>query len=1097
MHTARATANVVCSRPPSSPPDDRSATIHPQSPTIPGYFATAALSPGDVVAGRYRIEAMVGVGGMGVVYRALDEELRVEVALKLLRPEFAARPDAFERFRQELLLSRQVSSPHVVRIHDLVADGERRLISMDFVPGRSLEQRLDAEGALGEKEALAIVRQLALGLAAAHDSGIVHRDLKPGNVLLRPDGHACISDFGVARRAAEHRMTATGMLVGTPDYVSPEQARGEDVGPRSDLYALGLILYEMLVGERAFAGATPAESLARRQHAAPPPVRQVRPELSPWVDRLLARLLDPKPSRRFRDARDVVAAIDAEHVRWRPSWPRWGTPALAAAGVATVAALVALGVRPDGATLPPRDALVVLPFVSAEAHRDLAEAYGALLVSDLLAADVGVVDRRRTLGALHRLGYDAGAAARHADRLFAELDASQLLSGAFEVRDDLLRLELSHQRADGSVRTAASEWVSVEAMPAAMDALAEQLDLADLRDRPGTPMPTDRRALEAFGRGLLASNEPEAMPHFAEAVTLEPRFVAAWWKYLQLARRLLPGAEVERLVDAARSALRGVRGRDAERARALMALIEGDPQTAIERLAPLAAADPDDHHTRLLHAEALETAGRHAEAGAELDALVATDPQNGEAWLLLGQNAIRAGEGQRAIDDYLTPARLAFNRLDHARGEADVVNALGLAFDLIGDPTRAAAHFREAAALRLRLGDARGAAGSLRNVAWVDAVGGRHAEAAATLAEARRLASAMDDPALEADIATDAGLMSEERGLWAKALEHYREALSMRRALGQLEGIGEASLNLGFALVQTGSFTDARSLFEEAERISTGTGDRIGRVRSLHALASLDLRADALDAAAVRIGEAMHLATETNLVPVRAVLHVEQSRIARRGGDLALARRELRTAETLFEQGGDARGLAQVRLELAQVHLDAADPDAADAVLQVFNFAEPQSEEQRALLEVRRGEVARQRGETAEAGRRAEAALGRAMQSGSLPARIESRLLLARLRAGAATLRALDDDLARFPAGEYAFERRLVEIALGARGASAYSAQDTTTALARHRSREPALHEAGVLAMERAGDAAGAAQARARRDAALMTIRRGLEAATP
>ena len=339
-------------------------------------------------------------------------------------------------------------------------------------------------------------------------------------------------------------------------------------------------------------------------------------------------------------------------------------------------------------------------------------------------------------------------------------------------------------------------------MPAALDSLANQLDLANLRDRPGTPMPTNKRALEAFGTGLMATNEAEAMPHFAEAVTLEPRFVAAWWKYLQLARRLLPGTEVERLVDAARSALRGVRGRDAERARGLMALIEGDAQTAIERLAPLSADDPDDHHTRLLHAEALETAGRHAEANVELSSLVATDPQNGEAWLLLGQNAIRAGEGQRAIDDYLTPARLAFNRLDHVRGEADVVNALGAAFELIGDPARAAAHFRDAAALRERLGDARGAAGSLRNLAWVDAVGGRHADADATLAEARRLASAMDDPALEADIATDAGLMAEERGLWTKALGHYREALSMRRALGQLEGVGEASLNLGFALVR-------------------------------------------------------------------------------------------------------------------------------------------------------------------------------------------------------------------------------------------------------------------------------------------------------
>ena len=190
--------------------------------TVTGMLAAAELRAGEIVAERYRIVRLLGMGGMGVVYHAHDTELDVDVALKLLRPELASRHDAFERFRQELLLARQVSSPHVVRIHDLVRHGEVWLISMDFVPGHSLERLLDTKGHLPPEDAIRIVRQLALGLAAAHQRGVVHRDLKPANVLMTEDGEARITDFGVARSAGSTGITVSGVVIGTPEYLSPE-----------------------------------------------------------------------------------------------------------------------------------------------------------------------------------------------------------------------------------------------------------------------------------------------------------------------------------------------------------------------------------------------------------------------------------------------------------------------------------------------------------------------------------------------------------------------------------------------------------------------------------------------------------------------------------------------------------------------------------------------------------------------------------------------------------------------------------------------------------------------------------------------------------
>ena len=253
--------------------------------TATGLHAQADLPIGTLVAGRFRIQAILGIGGMGVVYRAIDQSLDVPVALKLLRPELAARADAFERFRQELLLARQVSSPHVVRIHDLAQHEGRWLISMDFVDGESLDRRLDREGPFAVDDALRIARDIAQGLAAAHDKGVVHRDLKPANILLDAQGAAFISDFGVARSLATPGMTVTGAVVGTPEYLSPEQARGAAVDARSDLYALGLVLYEMLVGKPPFAGGTVAESLAQpccAHRAGVAPAPRVRPGSCGW-----------------------------------------------------------------------------------------------------------------------------------------------------------------------------------------------------------------------------------------------------------------------------------------------------------------------------------------------------------------------------------------------------------------------------------------------------------------------------------------------------------------------------------------------------------------------------------------------------------------------------------------------------------------------------------------------------------------------------------------------------------------------------------------------------------------------------------------------
>ncbi len=969
--------------------------------TVPSQLAATELKAGERIAGRYRIEALLGVGGMGVVYRAHDEALGIDIALKLLRPELAARPEAFERFRQELLLARQVSSPHVVRIHDLVADDGRWLISMDYVPGRSLEQHLDASGALPEAQALDIARQVALGLAAAHASGIVHRDLKPANVLLRDDGRTCISDFGVARSVAATRATGTGLVLGTPDYIAPEQARGEPAGPRSDLYALGLILYEMLAGTRAFGDATPAESLARRQTAPPPRLRRLRPALAPWVERLATRLLDPNPLRRLRDAEAVVAAIEARRVaRARPR------AALLAASAAALAVIgggawwahdrgLALAIRPaaTAAAAVPLD-LAPLPLQSAPGDADLALAYSALIGASLLAGDLAVADRRRIQDALTRLGYDPDATGAQAGRLLADTGARRLLAGELRREAGGLRvlLRVVAPGSAGESRTATTPVLAPAALAPAIRGALVTLELIDARAGMGTYWPSDEAALRAFGRGLAQDRHDAALAAYADAVAREPRFVAAWWQRLQLARRMLSPAAATAMADQALEALRQVRGRDAERLRALVALVEGNAALAVERFAPLAKADPHDHHTRLLYAEALEAAGDESGAERELALLTAQAPQNADAWLLRGQRAIRAGEAQRAVDDYLLRARVLFTRQRDDHGRAAALNALGLGFDLLGQSAPAIEYFTQAADLRASLGDARGAVGSRRNLAWAHAIAGDARAADADLAAARALAAPLDDPALLADIANDAGLIAEERGEFAAALPHFRQALALREAQSDTTGAGEVAQNLGFALLQTGRFDEARTYLAPAARAADAQ-DRIATIHVLQLLATLDIAQGAYADAERRLQRALLLARETSLVEERAVVHVELSELERQRGRPDAAVDHAQRALALFERRGDARGRSEALLDLAAAHRDRGDATAMATALRQLAAAPPDNLELRAVHAVRRGELALARGDASAAQREAQAALRLAEQSHSLPARAQAALL--------------------------------------------------------------------------------------------------------
>src|SRR5690348_6679023 len=274
---------------------------------------------GTTLNGRYRLEDRIGAGGMSTVYRATDETLQRTVAIKLMNREIATDSDQLERFRREARAVAQLSHPHIVGVIDYGEDDGRPYIVFEYVEGETLKERIRRSGRLPITEAVAYAIEIARALGTAHARHIVHRDVKPQNVLIDEEGTAKVTDFGIARTMTEEGLTADGRVLGTTDYVSPEQALGHDVGPQSDLYSLGIVLFEMLTGDVPFTGENQVAVAMKHVREELPDVQMRRPEVSSAlasvIDRATAKDLDRRHSDDTELIRDLEDVLSIETAR--------------------------------------------------------------------------------------------------------------------------------------------------------------------------------------------------------------------------------------------------------------------------------------------------------------------------------------------------------------------------------------------------------------------------------------------------------------------------------------------------------------------------------------------------------------------------------------------------------------------------------------------------------------------------------------------------------------------------------------------------------------------------------------------------------------
>jgi tetratricopeptide (TPR) repeat protein len=756
---------------------------------------------------RYQVLEKLGEGGMGRVYKALDLELDRAVALKTIRTEKGTGPDVLKRFKQELVLARKITHKNVVRIYDLGESEGMKFFTMELVEGQSLRDLLREKKTIPVKEVVSYMKQMLSGLAEAHGQGVVHRDLKPHNVMVDRDGVLRIMDFGIARTADTATLTGTSEMMGTPDYISPEQVKGETATAQSDLYSVGVILYELLTGECPFQGDTAISKVVARLQVKPIAPRTRNPEIPPYLERIILKLMEVDPELRYQTAEDVLLDFEREQVD-RSIWLRT-RKALARRRGAVAASLTVMALAlgafyyrriPEGAASAdvPVTTLAVLPFHNLTANAELQWMENGL--PEMLITDVSqsralrpvLADRidaiLRDLGKRGQSRLDPETIESVADAAIADYS----LHGSFVESQGHLRLDLMLRQSGTGV-----SWpIKIDGASSEIFALvdeitsriSQELDIETFgeTDRPFVEVSTS--SLEAFrayyqGRSELQKGSNQAaVPLFQEAVRQDPSFAMAHARLAETYFHLGDDADAKLSIAAAEALAREAPLPLAERyqVHAIAARIQDDPETAIASYRELAKLYPDDPDVLNGLASTLETSGVVEESFEVYQRVLVLSPRHGAALLGLGRMMVVNGKPKEAIPRLDEAIRSgSFEGDDEALGM--IHSILGVAQRDLSEFEKARVEFEKSLEYRRKAEDLRGVATSLSNLASVLRRLERADEARDYLNQALALARETNDKTMESLALLNLGNEYSDSGDLDQALDFFRQSLDIEQ----------------------------------------------------------------------------------------------------------------------------------------------------------------------------------------------------------------------------------------------------------------------------------------------------------------------------
>jgi eukaryotic-like serine/threonine-protein kinase len=593
-----------------------------ESPTIVPAEEAPTLPPGTMLAGRYQIVDLLGLGGMGAVYKAFDRQLTRLVALKTILPEMAGTPTALKRFKQEVLLAQSIVHKNVVRIFDIGEDGATKFITMDFIEGADLKTLISQKGKLPPAEAARIIRQACLGLEAAHAAGVVHRDLKPQNIMIEKDGHIVVMDFGIARSGESRGATQTGAFLGTPEYMSPEQAKTENVDARSDIFSLGLIFYELLTGKLPFQGKTVLETMFKRTTERAIPPAEIDATVPKGANDIVNKCLQIEREQRYQTVTELLEDVEtfdptkkvgaAERAKARlkkvARYRNWAVAAALVILTATVVALVFWNRSSAPATTAARApvSVVLADFNNRTGDPVFDGALERAVKMELEGAGfITAYDRSgvRGLGVKVPEKLDEPAARQIA----VNQGLGVVLTGSLDRQGDGYELSIkATQAVTGNVIQIADEkaskkdqilFATTKLAAAVRRALGDDTSDSALRFAMETITATSLEAIHEYALGMEAlsnGKHQDALKSFSKAVDIDPTFGLGYGGMSIAAKNLGQQEEAVKSIQLALGRLDRMTEREKYRIRALHFTVTGDQEKCVEEYTTLVTKFPSD-----------------------------------------------------------------------------------------------------------------------------------------------------------------------------------------------------------------------------------------------------------------------------------------------------------------------------------------------------------------------------------------------------------------------------------------------------------------------------------------------------------------------
>jgi serine/threonine protein kinase/tetratricopeptide (TPR) repeat protein len=966
-----------------------------EDPNVEQNLSERQFVSDEVLARRFRIVRFLAAGGMGEVYEAEDLELRERVAVKCIRHCALSQPNALARFRREVYLARKVTHPNVCRIFDLFRHTPREdnpeqeiaFVSMELLRGDTLSLRIRQKGQLTPEEALPLITQIADGLAAAHRVGIVHRDFKPGNVILVPDDKSgidrlVITDFGLALRTGRESAHSTALsashaIIGTPAYMAPEQIEGRQATSATDIYALGLVISEMVTGARPSERDTPLAAAAKRLSDSPYSLKQIVPPLSPVWEQTIIRCLQRDPNARFSSALDVSKALsgqkqnsaDDPQPRVFPRFPRLARIALVLALLFVITGAVyqfrgwfGKG-HPTSVHAARRPTVAVLGFKNLSGKTDVAWISPAL--SQMLGTELTSGEQLRIIpseqvahGKIDLALADEESLGRDTlTRVRNNLGTDFVVLGTFLDMGGQIRIDLSLQNAvNGETIANISESGPEKNLPDLATRAGERLrhklgvadPSADDAARSKASQSSSLKATKLYSEGLLKLHSFDALNArdlLERAIVEDPNYALAHAALAEAWRSLEYGdksaAEAKKAMDLSGSLSR--ENRLAIEAQYRNSIHEITREAEIYKT--LFNFYPDSFEYGFSLAKSQYFGAQYQEANSTLDRLQQLPSPEGDDPRI---DHVRSAVA-RASGDYkkaLTLAERVELRAQQKEARRLAAQALGNQCELqalLGDPAKASAACDKSRTIYSDIGDYKGEADI-----WGDIASQARDPKKGRIANERQIAllKKVESNGGLAWAMTVAGLLSADLGDYPRALREFDEALKLYQKIGYQRGIISAYGNLGWVNSLQGNLKDAEKYDEAAIALRRQTNTKEMLDTGLDDLAEVLLDKGDIQGAAKQLEEGFRINSETGDKRAAIYLHTARSRLLLAEGELDESRREAELAiklclEIKDEGGANERGLLLARLDIAQNHSQ----NAAEALRKTLSDSKAKQED--------------------------------------------------------------------------------------------------------------------------------------------------------